>query len=66
MLNNVFSYCSWVENEWASYIIDFVDCHKYYPISKQEIDRFLYEYHIDYYELPQYLKDKLDELDVIG
>lgn len=64
MLNNVFNYCSWLENNIASNIIDFVDRHKYSSIPRWKIDNFLKEYHIDYYELPQYLKDKLDEIDV--
>ena len=64
MLNNVFSYCSWLENDIASNIIDFVNNHKRVPISKWKVDNFLRRNHIDYYELPQYLKDKIDELNV--
>ena len=64
MLNNVFSYCSWLENDIASNIIDFVDTHKYAPISKWKVDEFFRRNHIDYHELPQYLKDKIDQLNV--
>lgn len=62
--NNVFSYCSWLENDQASNIIDFVDDNKYRPIPKSKVDSFLQENHIDYFDLPQYLKDKLDEIDI--
>lgn len=64
MLNGVFSYCSWLENDIASNIIDFVDRYKYTCIPRWKIDNFLNEYNINYNELPQYLKDKLDEIDV--
>lgn len=64
MLNQVFGYCSWVENEIGSNIIDFVNKYKYFSIPKERVDNFLREYRINYQELPQYLKDKLDELDV--
>lgn len=64
MMDAVFSYCSWLENDISSNIIDFVNKHRYDYIASQEIDMFLAENHIDYYSLPQYLKDKLDELDV--
>ena len=64
MLDGVFSYCSWLENDIASNIIDFVDRHKYTYIPRWKVDNFLDEYNINYNELPQYLKDKLDEIDV--
>ena len=64
MLNDVFSYCSWLENDIASNIIDFVNNYRYTPISRTKDDRFFKDNNIDYYELPQYLKDKIDELDV--
>ncbi len=64
MLENVFSYCSWLENDIGSNIIDFVNQHKYAPIPKYEVDMFLQDYHIDYFNLPDYLKEKIDELDV--
>lgn len=64
MLENVFSYCSWLENDIASKIIDFVERYRYTCIPIRKIDDFLYENNIDYDELPQYLKDKLDEIDV--
>lgn len=64
VMENVFSYCSWLENDIGSNIIDFVNNHRYTSIPKWMVDDFLEEYHIDYYNLPQYLKDKLDELDV--
>ena len=64
MLNDVFSYCSWIENNIGSTIIDFVDEHKYCTIPYWKISNFLNEHNIDYNELPQYLKDKLDEIDV--
>lgn len=64
MLDNIFNYCSWLENDIASNIIDFVDKHKYAPISKWKVDEFFKYNHINYNELPRYLKDKIDELDV--
>ncbi len=64
MMNAVFSYCSWLENDISSNIIDFVNRYKYCSIPKWKVDAFLDEYNINYYELPQYLKDKLDEVDV--
>jgi hypothetical protein len=64
MLESVFSYASWLENDIGSNIIDFVDKNKYSSIPKREVDTFLRENRIDYHDLPQYLKNKLDELDV--
>ena len=64
MLDAVFSYCSWLENDISSNIIDFVNKYRYSSIPKYKVDEFLKYNHIDYYELPQYLKDKIDELDV--
>ena len=64
MLDAVFSYCSWLENDISSNIIDFVNKYKYSSISKYKVDEFLKYNHIDYYKLPQYLKDKINELDV--
>jgi len=64
MLDNVFSYCSWLENDIASNVIDFVDSHKHFPIQKSRVDEFFRRNHIDYNELPKYLKDKIDELNV--
>ena len=64
MLDSAFNYCSWLENDIASNIIDFVDRYKYTYIPRWKIDNFLDEYNINYNELPQYLKDKLDEIDV--
>ena len=64
MIDCVFSYCSWVENEVGSNIIDFVDKHRYSPIPTWQVNDFFRDNHIDYHELPQYLKDKIDELDV--
>ena len=64
MLNNVFSYCSWLENDIASNIIDFVNTNRYYAVPKWKVDEFFKRNYIDYKELPQYLKDKIDELDV--
>ena len=63
-MNTVFSYCSWVENDISSNIIDFVNKNRYKSIPKRKVDCFLREYRIDYFELPQYLKDELDKLDV--
>jgi len=64
MLNNVFSYCSWLENDIATNINDFVNKYRYISIPSWKVDRFLKEHHINYNELPQYLKDKLDEINV--
>lgn len=65
MLDNVFSYCSWLENDIASNIIDFVNENIYYSVPRWKVDEFFKRNHIDYYELPQYLKDEIDRLDVI-
>jgi len=64
MMDMVFSYCSWLENDIGSNIIDFVNQHKHSPIPKYKVDMFLQDYHIDYFNLPNYLKEKIDELDV--
>ena len=64
MMEYVFSYCSWLENDIGSNIIDFVEKHRFSPVPKEEVDDFLRIHHIDYFDLPRYLKDKLDELDV--
>ena len=65
MLDNVFSYCSWLENDIASIIIDFVNKYRYYDsVPSWKVTEFLNENRIDYNELPQYLKDKLDEINV--
>lgn len=63
-MNDVFSYLSWLENDQASNIIDFVDQNQYFSIPKYKVDRFLDDNHINYFDLPPYLKDKIDELDV--
>lgn len=60
---DMFNYCSWLENDIASNIIDFIDSHPY-GVSINEMNRFFREYGINYSELPQYLKDKIDEIDV--
>ena len=65
MLNDVFSYCSWLENDIASNIYDFVNENIYYSVPRWKVDNFLKQNHIDYFELPQYLKDEIDRLDVI-
>ena len=65
MLDNVFSYCSWLENDIVSNIIDFVNENIYYSVPRWKVDEFFKHNHIDYYELPQYLKDEVDRLDVI-
>lgn len=64
MLDNVFNYCSWLENDIASNIIDFVNNNKHAPIPKWKVDKFFKDNYINYYELPQYLKNKIDELDI--
>ena len=64
MLDNVFSYCSWLENDISSTINDFVNKYHNTMIPVWKVDRFLKENYIDYNELPQYLKDKLDEIEV--
>lgn len=61
---NIFNYCSWLENDIGSNIIDFVNRNKYNPIPRSKIDRFFKDNCINYKELPRYLKDKIDELDV--
>ena len=63
-MDDVFSYLSWLENDQASLINDFVDSNKYNYVTAADIDYFLDTNHIDYGELPQYLKDKIDELDI--
>lgn len=63
-MDDVFSYLSWLENDQASLINDFVDSNKYNNVTAADIDYFLDTNHIDYRELPQYLKDKIDELDI--
>lgn len=63
-MDDVFSYLSWLENDQASLINDFVDSNKYNSVTAADIDYFLDANHIDYRELPQYLKDKIDELDI--
>lgn len=65
MLDSVFSYCSWLENDQASVIDEFVDCNRHYKVPRQEVDNFLDRNHIDYSSLPSYLKDKLDEVDIL-
>ena len=64
MFEAVISYCSWLENDQMTNINDFVNnnLHRRVPVS--EVERFFRENRIDYYTLPQYLKDKIDELDV--
>ena len=64
MMDYVFSYCSWIENEVGSNIIDFVDRHRRSSIPARQVDNFFRDNHINYHELPQYLKDKIDELNV--
>ena len=63
MMDAIFSYCSWLENDIASKIIDFVDAHKY-GASINEVNRFFKQNGINYSELPYYLKEKIDEIDV--
>ena len=63
LINDAFNYCSWLENDVASNIIDFVDSHRY-GASVNEVNRFFKQNGIHYAELPQYLKDKIDEIDV--
>ena len=41
MIDDVFSYLSWKENDHASVINDFVDSHRYDSIPRYEVDRFL-------------------------
>ena len=64
-MDEVFSYLSWLENEQATKINDFVDNNKYRLIPKYEVDNFLEENYISYFDLPRYLKDKIDELDIV-
>jgi hypothetical protein len=60
---DAFSYCSWLENDIASKIFDFVESRKY-GASINEVNKFFRDNRINYAELPQYLKDKIDEIDV--
>ena len=39
LINDAFNYCSWLENDIASNIIDFVDSHRY-GASVNEVNRF--------------------------
>lgn len=64
-MDEVFSYLSWLENDQATKINDFVDNNKYRLITKYEVDNFLEENYINYFDLPRYLKDKIDELDIV-
>lgn len=64
-MDEVFSYLSWLENDQATKINDFVDNNKYRLIPKYEVDNFLKENYINYFDLPRYLKDKIDELDIV-
>ena len=64
MFDSVFEYCSWLENDHASVINDFVNLNQYRILCKADVDNFLNENHIDYKSLPQYLKDKLDEIEL--
>lgn len=63
-VTNPFGYLSWREDEIANEIIDFVDANKHYSISHYSVDEFLDDIGVDYHMLPQYLKNKIDELDV--
>ena len=49
MIDDVFSYLSWKENDHASVINDFVDSHRYDSIPRYEVDRFLRDNYIDYF-----------------
>ena len=64
MVQDVFCFCSWVENDISSNIIDFVNKNRYCSIPKEEVDDFLMSNHIDYFSLPTYLKEMIDILDV--
>lgn len=64
MMDAVFSYCSWLENDMSSNIINFVNKWQGKPVPKWKVDQFLRQEHIDYYSLPQYMKDELDKLNV--
>lgn len=65
MIDRIFEYCSWLENDVSSNIIDFVSKNRFRKVSKDEVDFFLRNNRIDYYSLPQYLKDEIDRLDVV-
>lgn len=64
MMDMIFNYASWVENEQGSNIIDFVNKNIHRRVPVQEVDNFFKEYKINYPSLPQYLKDIIDKLDV--
>ena len=64
MFDAVISYCSWLENDQMTNINDFVNRNLYRRVPISEVEHFFKENHIDYCSLPQYLKDKIDKLDV--
>ena len=63
-MTDVFSYLSWNENEIDSLIIDFVNRFKGKEISSSDIDFFLEQNNLDYFDLPPFAREKLDELDI--
>lgn len=52
--------CDAFENEIQNIITQKI------PTTKNDIDNLLEQYELDYSFLPQYLKDKIDEIDLIG
>lgn len=61
---NPFQYLSWRENDIDSKIIDFVNDRKYRVTTKRDIDEFLADNNISYYDLSVYSKNLLDQLDI--
>lgn len=61
---NPFQYLSWNENDIDSKVIDFVNDRKYRVTTKHDIDEFLAENNLNYYELSVYSKNLLDTLDI--
>jgi hypothetical protein len=63
-MNSVFSYASWLENDQASVINDFVDKYQNSVLDSKYVTQMLNDNSISYDNLPQYLKDKLDTIEV--
>lgn len=63
-MTDVFSYLSWNENEVDSLTIDFVDSLREEEVSSSDIDSFLEQNGLDYFDLSPFAREKLDELEI--
>lgn len=67
-VENPFGYLSYEEELMSAQVEDALDHIRTfygYSLTKEEMDKVLQEFEIDYFSLPKYLQDKFDSFDII-